>query len=399
MRHPRTYSHVIATFALALSASAQSLYQAEFAPTPSQLQVDPVYVERLHVTHPGGGPTFWGFASADTGVVRVLGAGEQGGSWSGISDRARARYLVSDVVFTAPPGVTTTDVYLNTTLSRVRIESIVSPGGASRVNLEIGMGLTGAVDVGRYQVVETNGSLFVTKEGALAGVASLANAVPLVSGPWTVPTNTPLTFEIGASADGYGANGAYSSIRCTFALGHGFSGDDMPYTVFGLQPGIRADSPSAGIVDNSWTPPTEVGFRFCEPLAANSAGQAARIAALGSHAVIDNDLTLVVTGLPTSGTTAFLVNSLSANLTLVNPGGSDGRLCIASSAMGRHLQQVYLGTAGTFSAPLNLTAMPNGPSVRAVLAGETWYWQCWYRDPQLGPGRSNFSAALGVAFE
>ncbi len=31
-----------------------------------------------------------------------------------------------------------------------------------------------------------------------------------------------------------------------------------------------------------------------------------------------------------------------------------------------------------------------------VLAGQTWFWQCWYRD---GASASNFSDAVAITFE
>ena len=45
---------------------------------------------------------------------------------------------------------------------------------------------------------------------------------------------------------------------------------------------------------------------------------------------------------------------------------------------------------------LDLSAVPVNPPV-AVLAGDTWNFQCWYRDhvPQV---TSNFTDAVGLTF-
>jgi hypothetical protein len=35
----------------------------------------------------------------------------------------------------------------------------------------------------------------------------------------------------------------------------------------------------------------------------------------------------------------------------------------------------------------------------SVFAGETWYFQCWYRDQASGEGQSNFAEAIAIAFQ
>ncbi|MFT7679579.1 MAG: hypothetical protein ACI8QC_003583 [Planctomycetota bacterium] len=55
------------------------------------------------------------------------------------------------------------------------------------------------------------------------------------------------------------------------------------------------------------------------------------------------------------------------------------------------------GAGGELGLALDLanTLTPSGPV--AVLAGETWNFQCWYRDNNPGP-TSNFSDAVSVTF-
>ncbi|MDG1051510.1 MAG: hypothetical protein P8R46_14975, partial [Planctomycetota bacterium] len=69
----------------------------------------------------------------------------------------------------------------------------------------------------------------------------------------------------------------------------------------------------------------------------------------------------------------------------------------------------FMGTDGFFEIPVDLTAVPSprdgvsfpnpGHYSTTVLAGETWYWQCWFRDAQEGAGHSNFSNAISVTFQ
>ncbi len=102
---------------------------------------------------------------------------------------------------------------------------------------------------------------------------------------------------------------------------------------------------------------------------------------------------------------------MSASASIVNPtpaggGGtlaSYGSICIGGGHFGRHIHDIYSGTAGTFGVVLDLTDLPYpvapGDYSIAVMAGERWYWQCWYRDPAAGTGASNFSAAVSILFE
>ena len=143
----------------------------------------------------------------------------------------------------------------------------------------------------------------------------------------------------------------------------------------------------------------------------NSNGSPATIAASGSRIVTGNNVTLTVAGLPTAGTTAMIFNSkVTTPVTIPNPaaGGtagvpSDGNICIGGGTFGRHFRDIYIGTSGTFNLVLDLTDIPYPTAANnysaTVLAGETWYFQCWYRDAFLGPGRSNFSGAIGITFQ
>ncbi len=140
-----------------------------------------------------------------------------------------------------------------------------------------------------------------------------------------------------------------------------------------------------------------IGSIVC-PGNANSTGVGAVLRACGSLAVADNDTTLEVSGLPQNKNVLF-VNSRETIL-VANPGGSQGNLCIGSLALGRHVNDIVdSGLAGTVSLALDLANVPTNLGRTAVVAGETWYWQAWYRDIEGGgAATSNLSSAVGVTF-
>jgi hypothetical protein len=69
------------------------------------------------------------------------------------------------------------------------------------------------------------------------------------------------------------------------------------------------------------------------------------------------------------------------------------------AGMQGHGPRVAVGGCATYV--LDLRALPTieAPGgMRGAFAGETRYWQCWYRDGGAA-GRSNFSDAIRVTFE
>ncbi|MCP3918669.1 MAG: family 16 glycosylhydrolase [bacterium] len=144
--------------------------------------------------------------------------------------------------------------------------------------------------------------------------------------------------------------------------------------------------------DFGYSPPP--GTSYCTPAVPNSTGAPASIHAIGSDAVADQDLTLLATILPTHQFGYFLTSQTQGFV--MNPGGSAGNLCLGGT-LGRFIQQVRnSGVAGEFSITVDLTAMPVSPPM-PVQVGETWNYQCWYRDANPGV-TSNFTDAVGVTF-
>ncbi len=91
---------------------------------------------------------------------------------------------------------------------------------------------------------------------------------------------------------------------------------------------------------------------------------------------------------------------------------SEGTLCIAGGQIGRFNLpgQLYYDTTGVFRLPLDLMNIPwtdpsTAPLYSTVLqVGETWFFQCWYRDvpSSSGPvfsGNSTYSDAIQITFQ
>jgi len=130
----------------------------------------------------------------------------------------------------------------------------------------------------------------------------------------------------------------------------------------------------------------------------NSTGAAGSMSASGSPVAANDDLTLTCAEMPNNAF-GFFLTSLNQGF-VSNPGGSQGNLCLGG-AIGRYVgpgQIQQSGSAGEVSLLLVLgqTPTPTGPVV--VIAGDTWNYQCWFRDSVGGQAVSNFSDGLEVLF-
>ena len=138
------------------------------------------------------------------------------------------------------------------------------------------------------------------------------------------------------------------------------------------------------------------GANHCDPAVANSTGFPATLKAVGSITIQDNAMTLWAEGLPT-GEFGFFLNG-TGNQVVMNPGGSAGHLCVSTS-IGRYngITQIFnSGEQGHGSLLLDLGNTPTALGPTQVLAGQTWYFQCWFRDtPNM---TSNFTNGVGVTF-
>ena len=136
---------------------------------------------------------------------------------------------------------------------------------------------------------------------------------------------------------------------------------------------------------------------FCTPAMANSTGVPATLSGTGSTTASDNDLTLHANLLPLNRFGYFL--GATAQGLVPAPGGSQGNLCLAGNlARFNGPSQIgFTGTSGSLSVQIDLTQIPTIPS-QPALAGQTWYFQAWYRDDNP-TSTSNFTDGLRVTFE
>ncbi len=135
--------------------------------------------------------------------------------------------------------------------------------------------------------------------------------------------------------------------------------------------------------------------RFCSG-SENSTGAVASLTAMNID-IVANSMTLASSNLPTQSFGLSLV-SLERGYT-VAPGGSFGDLCLGG-AIGRAVGGALLnsGANGTWSELVDLQSIPQANGTVQVLAGETWFFQAWYRDQSGNLAGSNFTDGLRVIF-
>ncbi|MBL6757966.1 MAG: hypothetical protein ISQ11_16330 [Planctomycetes bacterium] len=154
-----------------------------------------------------------------------------------------------------------------------------------------------------------------------------------------------------------------------------------------------------GVAFDNFTP-SEAGigtpFTGCAPVA-NSTGFPAILFATGSPAIADNQLRVRAQGLPPNSIGYFLASQTLGNTPMA--GGFQGTLCLGGS-IGRLSGPGQVqggGACGLFDLTMDLGLIPQPTGFVAVQPGESWSFQCWYRDGNPGP-TANFSDAVSVVF-
>ncbi|MBK7874958.1 MAG: matrixin family metalloprotease [Planctomycetes bacterium] len=157
-----------------------------------------------------------------------------------------------------------------------------------------------------------------------------------------------------------------------------------PGDVFVKVPGTAGSS-----LSNGWPADVTAGPACSTPStlctgAPNSVGAGARMAFSGGTYLSQNNLTLRCTGLRPGANAFFLAGRTPTQTPFGN-----GFLCVAGPTA-----QLPVRTAdffGEIAYGLNTQALPAGLS---IAAGETWYFQCVYRDVAGGGALFNASDAL-----
>jgi len=135
-----------------------------------------------------------------------------------------------------------------------------------------------------------------------------------------------------------------------------------------------------------------IGTPYCA-VADNSSGSPASLSGDGSANVATNNLQLLTVDAPTNQFGYYLMSDGTGFLP--NFGGSQGNLCLSSPLVRFAGNVLNSGASGEFAFTPDLTTLPGGI---VVAPGETWNFQCWFRD--TNPGQtSNTSNGLSVLFQ
>jgi hypothetical protein len=124
--------------------------------------------------------------------------------------------------------------------------------------------------------------------------------------------------------------------------------------------------------------------------AANTVGPGASMAWSGSSSVALNNLTLRAEGCPPNKSAIFFYSNTALAATPFNA----GFLCMATPIV--RLPGLVTDAQGSAAHNLDLGNPPNPNGL--ILAGSTWHFQLWYRDPLGGGGTTNTSDGLRVDF-
>ncbi|MCP3915765.1 MAG: hypothetical protein GY711_09435 [bacterium] len=155
-----------------------------------------------------------------------------------------------------------------------------------------------------------------------------------------------------------------------------------------------------------------IGVNYCDPAIPNSTGLPGHISASGSDVVAANCVTLIASDLPVGVFGIFIAGPGNGPFL---PAASCGRFCLKGgdpTLLGRFNRpgEVFAtGPSGTGSLEIDLTDIPiagdnvgsPGPFEIALLPGDTWNFQAWYRELPGGPcpQLNNFTDALEVTFQ
>jgi hypothetical protein len=126
--------------------------------------------------------------------------------------------------------------------------------------------------------------------------------------------------------------------------------------------------------------------------APNSAGPGAHIGSSGSLSIAANDFTLTATGAIPDQPGLFYYGPE----TMEQPFG-DGFRCVGGSAY-RLNPPVVVGPGGDAARLVDFTQPPADAGPGAIVAGSTWYFQFWYRDPAAAGAGFNLSDGLRASF-
>lgn len=136
-----------------------------------------------------------------------------------------------------------------------------------------------------------------------------------------------------------------------------------------------------------------IGTNYCNSTP-NSTGSMAVLSATGTGTVAANDITLNVASLPASHPGLFLISN-TAGFTPFAAGGQ-GHLCLGTPLARFGMAPQFSSAQGTVSMAIDLQNLPQGIT---VAPGETWFFQYWTRDTNLGFSTNNLSNGLSILLQ
>ncbi|MEM6570165.1 MAG: kelch repeat-containing protein [Planctomycetota bacterium] len=140
-----------------------------------------------------------------------------------------------------------------------------------------------------------------------------------------------------------------------------------------------------------------VGSRYCAPAIPNSTGAPADLRVEGAPGTVAlGRVALVATSLPEASAGYFLASQTQDFVP--NAGGSQGTLCLGGGIGRYSLTPFFAPFGGRVELTIDLGAIPTPTGPVAVLPGETWNFQAWYRDANPG-STTNFTSAVRVTFQ
>lgn len=242
-----------------------------------------------------------------------------------------------------------------------------------------------------------------------------ATMVSVVSGPTDISfdlpfnVNTPFTFVVPGTfvlQESSGDTFTLNVVGTPVEVGGLRMGESQSRFAVPMLPAVASNAFGAEIElrdyvgNTTWVNIESVDYpggstttNYCGPAVANSSGQSAVISNSGSTTVSDMNFGLVASNLPVNQFGFFLVSDTQGFVLM--PGNSTGNLCLSGN-IGRFNAQIQnSGPGGSISILVDLTALPVNPA-QAVLPGQTWNFQGWFRD--VG-STSNLTDGLSVTFQ
>jgi hypothetical protein len=129
---------------------------------------------------------------------------------------------------------------------------------------------------------------------------------------------------------------------------------------------------------------------YCSSAPNSASSFGAQIGYWGSTSVSSNDLTLIGSSIPTNQFGIFYYGPNAIEIPFGN-----GYRCVGGGV--HRMNVMHSGATGSYQKDLDFTS-PAPHGCPEVDPGETWRFQCWFRDPPGGGSTFNLTNAVSVDF-